>query len=80
MDNIERLRPGSGITLTGGIHAEVEKNPRDGVWLLAKVPGRPATSRERIAASFAESPHGAVCFTEAGCDDVFLYVHADDII
>jgi hypothetical protein len=80
VENIERLRPGSPITLIGGIAAEVEKNPRDGVWLLAKVPAHSAASQARVASSFAESPHGAVSFTEAGGDDLFLYVHADDII
>jgi hypothetical protein len=80
MDSIQRLRPGSRITLIGGIEAQVEKNPRDGVWLLAKVPAVSAPSKERVETSFAESPHGTVCFTEPGSADLFLYVHADDIV
>lgn len=79
MDGIERLRAGSRITLTGGIDALVEKNPRDGVWLLARVPDVNSLSSARLAVAFADSPHGTVSFTEMGSPDLLLYVHADDI-
>ena len=55
--------------------AEVERNPRDGVWLLVRV--RDAAEAVR---AFAESEHGAVSFRETGSPDLFLYVHADDVL
>jgi hypothetical protein len=79
MDGIQRLPAGGKITLTGGIDALVEKNPRDGVWLLARIPAATAPSSARLAVAFADSPHGTVSFTEPGSPDLLLYVHADDI-
>lgn len=71
---IERLDPGTRIELIGGVTATVEQNPRDGVWLLARV-----SARDWVARAFAASEHGAVTFREPGSSDVLLYVHADDV-
>jgi hypothetical protein len=75
LESIQRLDPGTRIELIGGLVAEVERNPRDGVWLLVRV----HSAEARITAAFAGSPHGAVMFREPESSDVFLYVHADDV-
>ena len=84
MDEIQRLKRGTPIELIGGCAAVVEQNPKDGVWLLARVPSSvsngegSATSRLREA--FDHSIHGVVSFRDAESQDLLLYVHADDIV
>lgn len=75
MESIQRLDPGTRIALIGGVVAEVEGNPRDGVWLLVRV----HASAEQVASAFAASRHGAVTLREPESPVLLLYVHADDV-
>jgi len=63
--------------------AEVEQNPRDGVWLLVRVRAGGAVTNGalgHVARAFALSDHGTVSFRESESPDLLLYVHADDVL
>jgi hypothetical protein len=84
MDEIQRLKDGTPIELIGGCAAIVERNPKDGVWLLARVPSNVSNGKGSttglLREAFDDSIHGMVSFRDETSQDILLYVHADDIV
>jgi hypothetical protein len=84
VDEIQYLDPGTKIRLIGDVPAQVEDNPRDGAWLVARFshssPALTATGSDRLRAADRESEHGLTFLRDLDTPDVLVIVHADDIV
>jgi hypothetical protein len=83
MDSIQKLLPGMKIRIVGDLPAEVEQNPRDGVWLLARCSnsGRDAAGDWEPFQFAAElSPHSWTSLRDPRTGELLVILHADDIL
>ncbi|HEV7967203.1 MAG TPA: hypothetical protein VGP19_06530 [Candidatus Acidoferrales bacterium] len=83
MDSIQYLLPGTKIRIVGDLLAEVEQNPRDGVWLLARCPdpgSDVAGELEPFLLAASQSPHSWTCLKDSRTGELLVILHADDIL
>ena len=83
MDSIQYLLPGTKIRIVGDLPAEVEQNPRDGVWLLARCSNSgsgTAGKSEPFLLAASESPHSWTSLKDRETGELLLILHADDIL
>ena len=83
MDSIQYLLPGTKIRIVGDLPAEVEQNPRDGVWLLARCSNSgigAGDQREPFLLAAKESPHSWTSLEDAHTGELLVILHADDIL
>jgi hypothetical protein len=83
MDSIQNLSPGTKIRIVGDLPAEVEQNPRDGVWLLARCTNLtidPAGDWEQFRLAAEQSPHSWTSLRDPRTGELLLILHADDIL
>jgi hypothetical protein len=83
MDSIQNLSPGTKIRIVGDLPAEVEQNPRDGVWLLARCPqsaSDAAGDDELFRLAAKQSPHSWTSLRDPRTGELLVILHADDIL
>jgi hypothetical protein len=83
MDSIQYLLPGTKIRIVGDLPAEVDENPRDGVWLLARCPnsGTDTTGKwEAFLVAESRSPHSWTSLKDSETGELLVILHADDIL
>jgi hypothetical protein len=83
MDSIQYLLPGTKIRIVGDLLAEVEQNPRDGVWLLARCSnsGKESTGEwEPFLLAAKDSPHSWTSLKDSATGELLVILHADDIL